>query len=88
MAVEWANVDMAAKVEGSVTERYVVQLGPKVELVSVSAAMKAVKQPLGQMDRKTAWMVRGGVKRARAAELWTAATRRPIFDQFQHSLHR
>lgn len=47
MAVECANVDMAAKVEGSVTERYVVQLGPKIELVAVSAAMKAVEQPFG-----------------------------------------
>jgi hypothetical protein len=33
-------------------------------------------------------MLRGIVKRARAAELRTAATRRPVFDQFQHPLHR
>lgn len=41
------NVDTAAKVEGSIADRHVVQLGPEIELVTVSAAMKAVKEPLG-----------------------------------------
>jgi hypothetical protein len=47
MAVDQGNADSAAKIEGSVVDRHVVQLGPEIELVAVSAALKTVKQPPG-----------------------------------------
>jgi hypothetical protein len=46
MAVDYGDVDPTSKIEGSVVDGQVVQLGPEIELVAVSATLKTVKQPL------------------------------------------
>lgn len=46
MAVDHGDVDPTTKIEGSVVDRQVVQLGPEIELVAVSSTLKTVKQPL------------------------------------------
>lgn len=52
ITVELGNVDVGAmaEVEGGGVDRQLVQLSPKVELIAVGAAIKAVEESLAQMD--------------------------------------